>query len=161
MSSGSRLHVGASTLSDRMPHSLTGRLWRWIAGSYLVIGEPLWQAVVLEAALPRLLGFGVPALLLVAGRVGVTAIGVAAGLALWRREPAAALLGRVWASSSLIVAFLVWLSPYFPDPRSPSEGRLALAAAAIFYLAWWAGCSLGQHSDRTDPGVVDRTTVTR
>ena len=60
----------------------------------LILWQPLSLGFVGSSALNSLSVRGLPLALVLLGRVAVAAVGVAAGLALWRRRPGAVTLAR-------------------------------------------------------------------
>jgi hypothetical protein len=92
----------------------------------LCVVEPLWFALDLHVALPRLVAEGAPALAIVVGRILVTGWGVAAGVGLARNDPDAFPLGRFWALSSMLIAVAVYATPFWPTTAPPSIERLEL-----------------------------------
>lgn len=103
-----------------------------------MVWEPLSFAVVAASALERLIDHGVPALLLLALRVAVAALGIVAGRALWMRQHEAPRLGQSWALLHAAAVALTFHTPYFPGNRPPGLKRASLAAIVAWDLAWGA-----------------------
>lgn len=103
-----------------------------------MVWEPLSFALVAASALPRLIEYGVPALLLLALRVAITALGIVAGRALWTGQHGAPNLGQWWALLHAAAAVLTFSTPYFPGSRPPGLKRASLAAIVAWDLAWGA-----------------------
>ena len=104
----------------------------------MVVVEPLSFALLASGALLRLVSYGLPALLLLAFRVGVTGFGIVAGRALWRDDPGASGLARLWLILSSAATTLTFVTPYFPSNRLPDTKWPILAAIltvnALFFF---------------------------
>ncbi len=109
-----------------------------VAAVYLVIVEPLWLALELQGALPRLAAYGAPAWLLALGRGIVAMLGLTAGRALWSGQPGAPALGCAWAIGAMAVLALTAVTPYFPANRPPSTKALLLT----FWFAVYGASAL-------------------
>ncbi len=106
--------------------------------AWLVVYEPLAYALTASAALGRLTLYGLPAFGLLAFRAGVTALGVAAGLALWRREGYAPRLARWWVVGHALALVVTFGTPYFPSNRLPRLKPVTLAAQLTFAVGCWS-----------------------
>jgi hypothetical protein len=113
-------------LSLRLPAALT-----------LTIAAPLAMALEAQTALGRLLSFGAPALLLLAFRIAVTALGLIAGRLLWRGDDDGWRLVRLWSVAAALATAVTFLTPYFPSNRTPGEKPIALLAWMAVYAAWF------------------------
>ena len=104
----------------------------------MVVVEPLSFALVASSGSVTLIGYGLPALLLLALRVAVTGFGIVTGRALWHDAPAAAGAARLWLVLSSVATTLTFVTPYFPSNRLPDTKWLTLAAIltvnALFFL---------------------------
>jgi hypothetical protein len=112
---------------------------------------PLAFALEVQAALPRLLSFGLPALLLLAARTGVTVLGLIAG----RRLSAAAAdgwrLARLWAIAAAAAHVITLSTPWFPSNRTPGEKRFAFIFWLAIYAGWAALATRQARRGETDP----------
>jgi hypothetical protein len=102
----------------------------------LIVWQPLNLGLVASSALNSLSVRGVPLALVLAGRLVVAAVGVAAGLALWYRRPGAVTLARVALLLSAATDVFVYSTPYFPNNRPPGDAELILAASLLWYGIW-------------------------
>ena len=102
----------------------------------LILWQPLSLALVGSSALRSLSVRGVPLALVLLGKVAVAAVGVAAGLALWRRRPGAVTLARASLLLSAAADVFVYSTPYFPNNRPPGDSTLILAASLLWYGIW-------------------------
>jgi hypothetical protein len=69
-------------------------------------------------------------------RILVTGFGVAAGLALLGRRPAAVGIARVSLIASAATDLIVYLTPYFPSNRAPGETPLYVLVSLIYCTVW-------------------------
>jgi hypothetical protein len=105
---------------------------------FLLVWEPLTFAVTAAAALSRLTFYGPPAFLLLAYRLAVVGIGMAAGRALWDGEARAPALARGWALAHAVAVVLTFATPFFPSNRLPGTKGPTLAVLLLFDAACWA-----------------------
>jgi hypothetical protein len=73
-----------------------------------------------------------------AGFAVIAAVGVAAGLALWGRRPAAVVLAKGSLVLSAAMDLFVYATPYAPSNRTPGTTPYFAAASLIFYGGWLA-----------------------
>jgi hypothetical protein len=123
---------------------------RRIAAVVLLVVGPLAFAVEVQLALARLLMFGLPALLLLAARIAVVALGVAAGRLLWSGDVVGWRLARVWSVAAALLLALTFATPYFPSNRTPSEKRVTLVVWLLVYAAWFVVSTWRARTDETD-----------
>jgi hypothetical protein len=109
-----------------------------ILGALLIVGEPLGLALYASAVLPRILDRGAWAVLLLATRLAIAAIAVAAGSALWHQRPGAITLARVALGLTVAGVLLTSLSPVFPHNRPRGTTWPFVTAMLIYYAAWFA-----------------------
>jgi hypothetical protein len=108
-----------------------------IVSALLIVGEPLGLALYASTVLPRILDRGAWAVLLLAMRLGIAAIAVAAGRALWHQRPGAITLARVALGLTGAGILLTSLSPVFPHNRPPGTTWPFVTAMLIYYAAWF------------------------
>jgi len=118
----------------------------------LVTWVPFSMGVEASSGLARLLAYGVPAIALLLARVAVAGLAVAAGRALWTRQPSALQLARAWLVLDVAVSAITLATPFYPSNRLPG-GRardfaitLVVNGACLVYLcasarvrACWSG----------------------
>jgi hypothetical protein len=110
------------------------RGWLLLLALLLTVWEPLNLGLVASAVLPRITDR--PAALLVLGaRLLATAVGLAAGVALFRRRPHAIRLTTIALVLSSATALLM-LARWFPANRPPGT-RVPLILLTLVYNAAW------------------------
>lgn len=114
------------------------RLGGWLIVLCLLL--IVWQPVIVGLSAARVvdsLAFrGLPAALVLALRLVVAALGVAAGLAILQLRFGALLLARVALVAAAATDVFVELTPYFPNSRAPGETAIYVAASLIYYGIW-------------------------
>ena len=114
------------------------RGWLLVLCAVLVLYQPLTLAVELSTALVALPIRGLPLGLMLAARLIVTAIGIAAGLALVGRRPAAVSLTKAALLLSAAMDQFVYATSIMPNNRLPGTTPWYAAASLIFYSVWLA-----------------------
>lgn len=115
--------------------AMTG--WVLLLCLLLTIWEPLNLALLASAVLPQILDR--PAALAILGlRIGVTGLGVAAGLSLWMLKPHGVTMAKAALVLSAITSVLVFYTRDFPSNRMPGA-RLPATLALVAYSAAWYG----------------------
>jgi hypothetical protein len=112
------------------------RGWLLVLCGLLLIWHPLSFALVASSVLDALPLRGLPLALVLAGRLIVTAIGIAAGLALLARRPAAVTLARAALISSAAADLFVYTTPYLPSNRLPGDTIWFAAGSLLYHAAW-------------------------
>ena len=102
----------------------------------LILWQPLSLGLTASSALNSLSIRGLPLALVIVGRIAVAAVGVAAGLALWRLRPGAVTLARASLLLSAAADVFVYSTPYFPNNRPPGDSALILGASLLWYAVW-------------------------
>jgi hypothetical protein len=112
----------------------------WLLGLCLVliVYQPLMLALAASTTLVALPIRGLPLGLILIARLVVTAVGVAAGLALVGRRPAAVTLAKASLVLSAVMDLFVYWTPYYPSNRTPGTTPLYVAASLAFYGLWLA-----------------------
>lgn len=126
-------------VNDKQPERIGG----WLLALCVLLGVwgPVELSLVASAALGALPVRGTSLGLLLMIRVGVAAFGLAAGIALFGRRPAALPLARASLVLSTATDVFVYATPYFPSNRMPGDevfyigGTLAYCALWLTYLA--------------------------
>jgi hypothetical protein len=114
------------------------RGWLLLLSRLLIVWQPLNLAVAGMTALGAIgvRGPVVGVILLV--RTIVTAIGVAAGIALSNRQAGAVTLAKVALVSSAAIDLFVYTTPYFPSNRVPGDTIYYIEASLAYHAAWLA-----------------------
>lgn len=110
--------------------------WLLLFCVLLLVWQPLSLAFVASASLDSLEVRGTPAVLLLLIRIGVAALGIAAGLAILRRRPGAIWLARVSLIVSAVADVVVYASGYFPSNLPPGDAPFAVGLSLTYYGAW-------------------------
>ncbi len=130
------IQSGARSRPDahRDPSPVGG--WLGLLCRVLVLWQPLSLALIASSALNSLSVRGVSLALVIVGRLFVAAFGVAAGLSLQRRRPAAVTMARASLVLSAVADVFVYTTPYFPNNRPPGDTTLILTGSLLWYAAW-------------------------
>jgi hypothetical protein len=112
----------------------------WLLGLcfLLIVYQPFTLALDASAALDALPVRGLPLGLVLGARLIVASVGVAAGLALLGRRPAAVALAKGSLVLSAAMELFVYATPYSPSNRTPGTTPYFAAASLIFYGGWLA-----------------------
>ena len=111
--------------------------WLLVLCLVLLAWQPLSFALVASTQLDAVALSGVPAVLVLVGRMLVVGVGIAAGLALLSRRPAAVLLAKTSLAASAAMDTFVYTTSYFPSNRAPGEAPLWVAASVLWYGGWF------------------------
>lgn len=112
--------------------------WLLVLCLLLLVWQPLSLGLVASGALDALIVRGLPVALVLMTRVLVAAFGIAAGLALLSRRPAAVTMAKASLAASAATDVFVYATPYFPSNRMPVETSIYIAASLAFYGVWMA-----------------------
>jgi hypothetical protein len=114
------------------------RGWLLVLSVVLLVWQPLSFGLVASSELDAVRVRGLAAELVLAARLLVTAFGVAAGLALVSRRPAALPLTRTSLVLSAAMDVLVYTTPYYPSNRAPGETSIFVTVSLVWYGGWLA-----------------------
>ena len=103
----------------------------------LTVLEPLSLALAASQHLATLVDRGWPSLAFLAFRLGVTGLGLIAGVALWQRRAGARALVRAALALALASSALALTSPLWPGRPPPGLGGPVLALVVIWYSGWF------------------------
>jgi hypothetical protein len=113
--------------ANRIRHDRRGG-WLLVLCLFLAIWQPLNLALVAASVLAALPVRGWPLALLLVARVMVTAVGVAAAIAIRHRHSGAATFAAVALVLSAGADLFVYTTSYFPSNRLPGD--------TVWYVAW-------------------------
>jgi hypothetical protein len=102
----------------------------------LLIWEPLSVGFTASRMLGAISLRGLPLALIVLLRLAVTAVGIAAGLALLGRRPGAITLAKVSLAASAATSLFVYMSPIVPNNRPPGDNTILAVLSISYYAAW-------------------------
>jgi hypothetical protein len=125
--------------------------WLLVLCLLLIVWQPLSLGLVASQTLDALFVRGLPVALVLIARLLVTALGIAAGLALLGRRPAAVTLAKVSLAASAATDVFVYATPYFPNSRKPGETPIYIAASLAFYVMWLAYLFVSKRVAKTFP----------
>jgi hypothetical protein len=112
------------------------RGWLLVLCLLLLVWQPISFALVASSTLNRLAFRGWPFAILLLLRVVVTAFGIAAGLALVRRHPAAVTIAKASLVASAATDVFVYTTPYFPNNRMPGDTTIVIAVSLAYHAIW-------------------------
>jgi hypothetical protein len=102
----------------------------------LLIWQPISTGLVVSSVLGSLAIRGFPMAMIILLRILATGFGIAAGLALLARRPAAVAIVRLSLVASAVTDLIVYLTPYFPSNRAPGETPLYVLASLTYSALW-------------------------
>src|SRR3954462_636 len=110
----------------------------WLFGlcGLLLFWHPLNFALVAAGALQGFSFRGWPLAPVVAARLLVTAVGIAAGIALLARRPAAVTLAVAALALSAAADLFVYTTSYMPSNRLPGDTTRYVAGSLLYHGAW-------------------------
>jgi hypothetical protein len=109
--------------------------WLLVLCGVLLVWQPLSFGLVASGSLDALAVRGVPFAVVLILRLIVTALGIAAGLALAGHRPGGVAMAKAALVASAAVDLFVYTTPYAPNDRRPGETPFYIAAS----MAWSAG----------------------
>lgn len=128
---GSPVHL---SVQDGGEPALGG--WLLVLCFFLAVWQPLNLAIAASTALAALPVRGWPLAVVLAGRVLVTAFGVAGAIAIYRRHSGAAAIAALALALSLCVDLFVYTTSYVPNNRLPGDTPIYIAWTIAFHGAW-------------------------
>jgi hypothetical protein len=112
--------------------------WLAVLCAVLLVWQPLSFGLVASSQLDAITVSGLPAVLVLIGRLLAVALGIAAGLALVGRRSAAVALAKTSLAVSAAMDVFVYSTSYFPSNRAPGEDIVWITASIAWYGAWLA-----------------------
>jgi hypothetical protein len=109
--------------------------WLLVVCVLLLVWQPLDLGIAASSALEALPVRGLPLALVLALRLVVAAAGIAAGLALLARRPAAVTLAKTAIIASAATDLFVYTTPYYPSNRLPGDTVWYVAATVVYHGA--------------------------
>jgi Protein of unknown function (DUF2569) len=110
--------------------------WLLLLCRLLLVYQPLSLAVTTSAALASMSTRGAGLVVAIVVRVLVTAITVAAGLALTNRHPDAVLLAKAALVLSASCDVFIYTTSYFPNNRPPGDTPFYVAGTLAYHTVW-------------------------
>jgi len=112
--------------------------WLLVLCLLLIVWQPISFGLVASSLLNRLAIRGWPFALVLTWRVVVTAFGIASGLALLGRHPAAVSMAKASLVASAATDVFVSTTSYFPNNRMPGDTAIVLITSLTYYAIWLA-----------------------
>jgi hypothetical protein len=112
--------------------------WLLVLCALLLVWHPLSLGLAASSVLGRLPVRGLPFALVLTLRLLVTALGIAAGLALVARRGAAVALAKTALVASAATDLFVYLTPFYPNNRLPGDTAWYVAATFAYHGVWLA-----------------------
>lgn len=112
------------------------RGWLAVLCVLLLAWQPFSLGVTASSALAALPVRGWPLGLVLLMRVLVAAVGIAAGLALLARRPAAVAMAKTSLVLSAASDVFVYMTPYFPSNRFPGDTPFYVAGSLVYSAGW-------------------------
>lgn len=112
--------------------------WLLLLCALLLVWQPINLALVASRVVDQIAHRGVPLALALVARVLVTALGIAAGIALAGRRAGAVGLAKASLAASAAADVAVYTTSYFPSSRMPGDTPFYIAASLAYYGLWLA-----------------------
>ena len=110
--------------------------WLLLLCRVLIVWQPLTLAVTAPAALSSLALRGRGLAVILVARILVSALGIAAGLALQNLRAGAVGLATIALIVSAAMDVVVYTTPYYPNNRPPGDTPFYIAGSIAFYGLW-------------------------
>jgi len=110
--------------------------WLLLLCRLLIVYQPVTLAFAASSALGSLSVRGSPLVAAIVVRVAVTALSVAAGLALTNRHPGAVSLAKAALLASAACDIFVYTTSYFPNNLPPGDAPLYVAGSLLYHAGW-------------------------
>jgi hypothetical protein len=112
--------------------------WLLVLCRLLIVFHPLSLAVTASSVLNALFLRGAPVAIVLALRLAVVMVGVAAGRMLQNLRPGAVQFTRAALLASAAVDVFVYTTPYFPSNRMPGDTTYYVIASLVYHFGWVA-----------------------
>jgi hypothetical protein len=112
--------------------------WLLVLCLLLLVWQPVSVAIVASSVLDALAIRGLPLALILVVRLGIAAVGIAAGIALVKRRPGAVTLARTALILSAASDLFVYTTRYFPNNRPPGTTPFYIAVSIAYSGVWIA-----------------------
>jgi len=112
------------------------RGWLLLLSRLLIVWQPLNLAAAGMSALGAIGVRGQVVAVILVVRMIVTAIGVAAGIALSNRQAGAVRLAKMALVSSATIDLFVYTTPYFPSNRVPGDTIYYIGVSLAYHAVW-------------------------
>lgn len=123
--------------------------WLLLLCILLLAWQPLSLGLVASSAVDAIALRGLPLALVLLTRVLVAGFGIAAGLALLSRRPAAVAMAKLSLLLSAATDLFVYTTPYWPNNRLPGDTPIYIAGSLLYCGLWLAYLSRSERVKRT------------
>ena len=113
------------------------RGWLLLFCLLMAVWEPLSLALVASSLVDQTMFRGGVFALILAARLLLVALGIAAALALWHERPFGVTLAKITLVLSAVMATFLALTPYFPNNVPPGLKAPALAGPLLYDVGWY------------------------
>ena len=134
-------------INERSENTVRG--WLLVLCVLLLGWEPIRFGLVASNALPALSYRGAPLAAILTARVFVTALGVAAGLALVARRAPAVAMAKIALLVGAAVDIVTYTTPAMPTNRMPGDTPFYIAVSLAYHGIWFAYLSRSKRVRRT------------
>jgi hypothetical protein len=110
--------------------------WLLLLCLLLVVWQPISFGLLASGLLNRLSIRGWPFALVLLLRLMVTALGIAAGLALIHRHPAAVSIAKASLIASAACDLFIYTTPFVPNNRLPGDTPIFIAVSLAYHAIW-------------------------
>jgi len=110
--------------------------WLLVLCLLLIVWQPISFGLLASGLLNRLPIRGWPFALVLLLRLVVTAFGIAAGLALLRRQPGAVSIAKASLVVSAACDVFIYTTPFFPNNRLPGDTPIVIAVSLVYHTIW-------------------------
>lgn len=111
--------------------------WLLVLCLLLLVWQPVSFGFVASTLLDAVARRGLPLALVLALRIVVTAVGIAAGLALLGRRAGAVTLARISIALSAATDVFVYTTSFVPSNRAPGDAPWFVGASLVYYGIWF------------------------
>ena len=125
-------------MSTSTPSPSGVRGWLLVFCLLLAVWEPANLALLASSLVDQTMFRGGLFAVILAARLLLVALGIAAALAIWHERPFGVALAKLTLLLSAAMAAFLALTPYFPNNLPPGLKLPALAGSLIYYGGWYA-----------------------
>ena len=112
--------------------------WLLVLGAVLLVWQPINLALIASAMVDQIAIRGAGLAIVLVARVLVTALGVAAGIALVGRREGAVGMAKAALVASAVTDVFIYTTSYAPSNRMPGDAPLYVAGSLAYHGIWLA-----------------------
>jgi len=102
----------------------------------LLVWQPISLALTMSGLVDELSMRGPGLGIILLARLLGAGLGIAAGLALFQRQPGGVAMAKASLAYSAIVDVVVYVTPYSPNNRPPGDATIILVVSLLYYAVW-------------------------